>query len=97
MLQVVVRAGQAYDVITPKQPCGEVVGDRTKMLKCFHKLPQSSKVIFHLRQVCQIPFLDLLTAVLRLIDQNRFGLIQKAVGVLKRRPQRCCGLESFGQ
>jgi len=62
--QVVVRAGYAGDVITPKQPRGEVVGDMTKMLKCLRKLPQNRKVISHPRQVCQISFPDLLPGVL---------------------------------
>ncbi len=86
MLQVIVGARQPRDIITPKQPCGEVVGDVTKMLKSLHKWPQSGEIVPHLDKESQIPFPDVLTRVLLRIGQDRFDLIQEVVGVLKRRP-----------
>ena len=92
MLQVIVRAGQPLDVITVKEPGCEVLGDVAKVLTCLRKRPESGKIIPHPRQVCQIPFSNVLTAVLRLVSQDGFGLIQKAVGALQRRPELCCRL-----
>lgn len=96
VLQIIVGTRQVRDVITVKQPCGEIVGDVAKVLKRLRKLSQSSKVISHPRQVGQILFLDLLTAVLRLIGQDRFGLIQETIGVLKWRPQFRRRLQALG-
>lgn len=75
VLQVIVRAGQSCDVITAKQPCGEVVGGVAKMLKRLHKRPQSSKVIPHPCQMSQIPFANPLPQVLLGIGQDAFGPI----------------------
>ena len=97
VLQFIVGARQAREVITLKQSRSEVVCDVAKMLKCLRKWSQSGKIISHPRQVCQIPFSNVLTGVLFRVGQDRFGLIQEAVGVLKRRPQRRRGLQSFGQ
>jgi hypothetical protein len=80
-----------------KQPCSEVVGDMAKVLKCLHKWSQISKVLFHLRQVSQIPFPDILPGILIRIRQNGFGLVQEAIGALQRWPQSRCGLQSFRQ
>ena len=45
----------------------------------------------------QIVFPDVMTRVLRLIGQDRFGLVEEAVGILERQPERCGGLQPFGQ
>ena len=92
VLQIIVGTRQPFDVITLKDPCSEVVGDVAKMLKRLRKRPQRSKIIPHPCQMSQILFLDLLTAVLRLVSQDGFGLIQKAVGARKLRPELCCRL-----
>lgn len=97
VLQIIVGAWQAREIITVKQPRCEVLGEVAKMLKCLCKRPQRSKAIPHPRQVRQIPFPDALTRVLRLVGQDHFGLIQEAIGVLKWRPERRCGLQPFGQ
>ncbi len=66
-----------------------------KMLKCFLKRSQHGDFAPHLRKVREIPFPDALTRVLLRISQDRFGLIQEAVGVLQGWPQRRCGLQAF--
>jgi len=66
-----------------------------KVLKCLLKWPQRGEITPHLRQVRQIPFPNMLAGALLLVGQDRFGLIQEAVGVLKRRPQRRCDLQPF--
>ena len=80
-----------------KQPRSEIVGDVAKVLKCLRKRPQSSKIIPHPRQMGQIPFPDTLPGVLLWIGQDRFGLIQEAVGMLKRWPELRCDMQAFGQ
>jgi hypothetical protein len=97
MLQIIVGTRQACNVITLKEPCCEGVCDVAKMLKCLHKRSQRGEITPHLGKESQISFPDVLTRVLLWIGQDRFGLIQEAVGVLKRRPQRRCGLQPFGQ
>src|SRR5579871_998943 len=67
VLQVIVGTWQAHDVITPKQSHGEIVGDVTKMFKRLRKRSQRCKIIPYLCQMSKILFLDMLTAVLRLI------------------------------
>ncbi len=67
VLQVIVGAWQTRDVITTKQSHGKIVGDVAKMFKGLRKRSQRGKIIPHPCQMSQILFLDLLTAVLRLI------------------------------
>ena len=67
----------------------------TKMLKRAFKWPQCGDLVLHLRKESQIPFLDALTRVLLRVGQDRFGLIQEAVSVLQRWPQRRRGLQAF--
>ena len=69
----------------------------TKMLKCPLKRSQRGDLAPHLRKVRQIPFPDVLTGILLRVGQDRFCLIQEAVGVLQWWPQRRRGLQSFGQ
>ena len=68
-----------------------------KMLECLLKRSQRGDFAPHLRQVRQIPFLDVLTGVLLRVGQDRFGPIQEAVSVLQWWPQRRRGLQAFGQ
>jgi hypothetical protein len=86
MLQFIVGARQALHVLALKQPCCEVGGLMAKMLKGSTKRSQHREFAPHLRKEREIPFTDVLTSVLLWIGQDRFGLIQEAVGVLKRRP-----------
>jgi hypothetical protein len=67
----------------------------TKMLKRALKWHKPDYLVLHLRKVCQIPFLDALTRVLLRVGQDRFGLIQEAVSVLQRWPQRRRGPQAF--
>jgi|GEM_PF-3493691 len=66
-----------------------------KMLECLLKRSQRGDLAPHLRQVRQIPFPDVLTGVLLRVGQDRFCLIQEAVGVLQWWPQRRRGLQAF--
>ena len=68
-----------------------------KMLKCFLKRRKLGEIVPHLRQVRQIPLPDLLPGVLLGVGQDRFCLIQEAVGVLQWGPQRLRGLQAFGE
>ena len=83
--------------MTAKQPRGEIVGNMAKMLKCLRQWSQNDEVLPHMGQVCQVLFSDVLTTVSRLIDQDRFSLIQEAVGVLKWWPELRRRLQPFGQ
>ncbi len=95
MLQFIVGPRQALHVIALKQPCCEVVGNMTKMLKRAVKWPQRGDLVLHLRKPRQIPFPDALTRVLLRIGQDRFRLVHEAVGVLQRWPERRRGLQAF--
>ena len=53
------------------------------MLECLLKRSQRGDFAPHLRQVRQIPFLDVLTGVLLRVGQDRFGPIQEAVSILQ--------------
>ncbi len=68
-----------------------------KMLKCSTKRSQHGEFAPHLRKEREIPFTDVLTGILLWIGQDRFGLIQEAVGVLKRWPQQRRDLQAFGK
>ena len=67
------------------------------MLKRMLKRSQCGDLIPHLGKESQIPFTDMLTGVLFQIGQDCFRLMQEAVGILQRRPERCRGLQSFGK
>ncbi len=67
----------------------------TKMLKRAVKWHKPGDLVLHLRKESQIPFLDALTRVLLQVGQDRFCLIQEAVSVLQRLPQRRRGLQAF--
>ena len=65
------------------------------MLKCLCKQSQYGDLVPHLGKESEIPFLDTRTCVLLGVGQDRFRLIQEAVGVLQRWPQWCRRLQSF--
>ncbi len=95
MLQFIVGARQTLDVIALEEASREVGGLMTKMLKCPLKRSQRGDLAAHLRNVRQIPFPDVLTGVLLRVNQDRFCLIQEAIGVLQWWPQCRRGLQAF--
>jgi hypothetical protein len=82
MLQFIVRARQALDVVALKQSCSEVVGEVAKVLKRTGKLPQRSDLVPHLSKESHIPFPDTLTWVLLGVGQDHFRLMHEAVCML---------------
>ena len=90
LLQIIVGTRETSDVLAAEQPRGEIVGDVAKVLKGFYERPQRREVLPHLLQVRQIAFSNPLAGLLGRIRQDRFGLIQEVVRVLKRRPEFRC-------
>lgn len=64
MLQIIVGARETRDVITLKQPHGEVLSDVAKVLKRLRKRPQSQEVLPHLCQMRQVLFANPLPGIL---------------------------------
>src|SRR5258708_4964962 len=73
MLQLIIGARQARDVIALKQSYCEGGGLMAKMLECLLKRSQRGDFAPHLRKESQIPFPNVLTRVLLRVGQDRFG------------------------
>jgi hypothetical protein len=95
MLQLIIGARQAHNVIAQKQSHCEVGGLMAKMLESPLKRSQRGDFAPHLRKESQVPFPNVLTRLLLRVGQDRFGLIQEAVSVQQWLPQRRRGLQAF--
>ena len=95
MLQLIVGARQAVDVIAVKQATSEVSSEVPKMLQGLAEGLESCLLLLHLRHEGQVALAHLCPSVLLWISQDLCRLVDQSVGLLERRPQGCRGLQAF--